>query len=70
MINNTDFKKCGRVIRPNKNGTKKLFAKYGSKLIAVRYRYTKKHAYVTIETVIKMKPRKKKQCNFASKIES
>lgn len=70
MINNTDFKKCGRVIRPNKNGTKKLFAKYGSKFIAVRYRYTKKHAYVTAEIVVNIKPRKKKQCNSASKTRS
>lgn len=67
MINNTDFKKCNRVIRPNKNGTKKLFAKYGSKLIAVRYRYTKKHAYVTIETIVDVKPRKVRKVKNVNK---
>lgn len=40
--------------RPGESGTQKLVAKYGDKLVALRYRYdaTKKKRYKTIELIV------------------
>ena len=47
-----------RTIRPKDNGTKKLYDKYGNKLLAVRYRYDKKTKmrYTTVELIIDKAP--------------
>lgn len=41
------------VIRPGQNGTKKLLAKYGVRLLAVRYRYdeTRRRRLKTVELI-------------------
>ena len=41
-------------LAPGQNGTKKLVAKYGNKLICVRYRYDpeKRKRYKTVELIV------------------
>lgn len=50
-----------RVVRPKANGTKKLYAKHGRNLVAVRYRYDRKKmiAYTTAELIADQRPIKR-----------
>ncbi|MGQ0587276.1 MAG: hypothetical protein ACT4PK_08755 [Gammaproteobacteria bacterium] len=45
-------------LRPGQNGTKKLVAKYGGRLVAVRYRYDEERRlrFKTIELVVEQIP--------------
>ncbi len=47
-----------KTIKPQDNGTKKLSAKYGNKLVAVRYRVDKKKKirYKTVEIIVNRQP--------------
>ena len=47
-----------KTIKPQSNGAKKLSAKYGNKLVAVRYRVDKekKIRYKTIEIIVDRQP--------------
>ncbi|MBN2093010.1 hypothetical protein JW964_25530 [candidate division KSB1 bacterium] len=51
-----------RSLNPGDNGTKKLKAEYGSKLVKVRYRYDhdKKIVIKTVELIISRKPIQKR----------
>lgn len=50
-------KKCVRTLQPGANGTKKLRAEYGAKLVAVRYHvdHKRKVRYKTIELIVSQK---------------
>lgn len=50
--------KCSRKVNPGKPGTKKLVAKFGKNLMAVRYRYSKVMSMKTIELIVWKKKKK------------